>query len=376
MGSDADWGTKSVPSATIAPPYLDGPELGEDRLVGEVLAVDELSQQDREVWRLFLSHQPAAFLSYPYVCAFASHYPLVRVARISAPDGRTVAFFPFQYRSRAFAMAGIGERLGGDLSDYFGIIAEQGFRIKPQTLLQLSGLKSLFYSQLDENQKNKGLVGDKALKGFRIDFPDGGEAYWGDKRRDDKKFVSDTERRERNMMREYGSLRFEFSENNSAAALDKVISEKRAQYRRTYVGDVLSCERVRAVLHILCRTRDVQCSGIVSTLYAGDTWIASHFGLRCGSMLHYWFPVYNPALKALAPGRILLKQIILGAQINGLKCIDRGGGDSMAKRDFATSQHFFYSGLWQRPGPAAIAHRIGLAIDWRIARFFGRASSE
>jgi CelD/BcsL family acetyltransferase involved in cellulose biosynthesis len=171
-------------------------------------------------------------------------------------------------------------------------------------------------------------------------------------------------------------LRFVFSENDSDEALRKIIAEKRAQYHRTHVRDVLSAERTRAVLHTLYRTRDAQCSGIVSTLHAGDIWVAAHFGLRSASTLHYWFPVYNPALKSFAPGRILLKQIIHSAQSNGLERIDRGGGDSVAKRDFATSQRFFYSGLWQRPSPAALAHHIGLAIDWRLTRFFTKTASE
>jgi CelD/BcsL family acetyltransferase involved in cellulose biosynthesis len=157
-----------------------------------------------------------------------------------------------------------------------------------------------------------------------------------------------------------------------------LITDKRAQYRRTQVADVLSEKRTQDILHALGRTRDVQCSGIVSTLHAGDTWVASHFGLRCGSTLHYWFPVYNPVLKAFAPGRILLKQIIHSAQANGLERIDRGAGDSVAKRDFSTSQHFFYSGLWQQPGLAALSHRVGLAIGWRMDRYRknGRADLE
>jgi CelD/BcsL family acetyltransferase involved in cellulose biosynthesis len=140
--------------------------------------------------------------------------------------------------------------------------------------------------------------------------------------------------------------------------------------------DVLRPKWKRDILHALCGTRDEQCRGTVSTLYAGDTWVASHFGLRSGSALHYWFPVYNPELKALAPGRILLKQIILGAQPLGLERIDRGAGDSVAKRDFSTSQHFFLEGLWQRPGLAALAHRVELGISWRLARYNAPAAHE
>jgi len=64
-------------------------------------------------------------------------------------------------------MAGIGERLGGELSDYFGLVAEAGFHIDAQTLLRLSGLRSLFYTQLDEGQQNLGLIGEKPIQGSR-----------------------------------------------------------------------------------------------------------------------------------------------------------------------------------------------------------------
>ncbi len=336
-------------------------------ITGQVITPNALLTADQEIWRGFLAQQTVAFVSYPYVRAVAACVPSVRICRL-VQDGRTVAFFPFQYRSAAHAAAGIGERLGGELSDYFGLIAEPGFRIEPRVLLRLSGLRSLYFTHLDESQGENGLGGEKPEVGHRIDFPQGGEAFWEERARSDKKFTSDTERRERKLIREYGPVRFVFSEDDVERSLNGLIAYKRDQYRRTQVADVLSEKRTRNILHALGRTRDAQCSGIVSTLHAGDTWVASHFGLRCGSTLHYWFPVYNPALKAFAPGRILLKQIIHSAQTNGLKRIDRGAGDSVAKRDFSTSRHFFYSGLWQQPGLVALAHRMGLAIGWRMDR--------
>lgn len=337
-------------------------------ITGQVITPEALSSTDQETWHRFLAPRPIAFLSYAYARAMATCVPLVRICRLMQ-EGRPVAFFPFQYRSAVHAAAGIGERLGGELSDYFGLVAEPGFRIEAKTLLQLAGLRSLFFTHLDESQQENGLCGDKPEVGHCIDFPQGGPAFWEEKGRSDKKFVSDTERRERKLEREYGPAAFVYSQDDAEQALEKLIAEKRAQYQRTGVGDALSGGHARAILKALCHMRDPQCSGIVSTLYAGETWVASHFGLRSGSTLHYWFPVYNPVLKAFAPGRILLKRIIQSSQVHGLERIDRGAGDSVAKRDFATSQHFFYTGLWQRPGITALAHRTGLAIGWRMDRY-------
>src|SRR5690348_13523754 len=99
MSLQADLGTNSVSSAIGAAPYLCSSEHVEDSFISEVLPVTNISRDDREAWRRFLTRHPAAFLSYPYVCAFASQYPSIHVTRILTPNGRTVAFFPFQYRS-------------------------------------------------------------------------------------------------------------------------------------------------------------------------------------------------------------------------------------------------------------------------------------
>jgi CelD/BcsL family acetyltransferase involved in cellulose biosynthesis len=342
------------------------------RVTSQVVSIKALSETDQQAWRRFLAPRPQAFLSYPYARAVASCVPSVRVCRLMQ-DGRVAGFFSFQYSSSAHAAAGIGQRLGGEMSDYFGLVAEPGFRIAERDLLRFCGLRSLAFSNLDESQGENGLAGDKPEVGHRIDFPQGGKAFWEEKERQDKKFVSDTERRERKLIREYGEMRFTFSEENPAALLGELIAFKRAQYHRTGVADALRAKRTRDILYALCGTRDEQCHGTVSTLYAGDTWVASHFGLRSGSTLHFWFPVYNPELRAFAPGRILLKQIILGTQL-GLERIDRGAGDSVAKRDFSTSQHYFFSGLWQRPGIAALAHRVELGVSWRLADFRARGA--
>jgi len=338
-------------------------------IISRVVSPEAMSRRDQEMWRAFLAPRPLAFLSHSYVRAIASCVPLVRVSHIMQ-GGRTVAFFPFQYRSRAHLLAGIGQCLGGEASDYFGLVAAAGFRIEPAALLRLSGLKSLFFTQLDESQQGHGLFGAPREIGHIIDLPEGGTAFWKKKACSDKKLVQDTERRERNLVREYGQLSFAYSDADGEGSLDRLIAEKRAQFRRTGVKDVLRSRQVRAILHALRRTDDPQCTGVISTLYAGDTWVASHFGLQAGSTLHYWFPVYNPLLKAFSPGRILLKQIILGAQCHGLSLIDRGAGDSIAKRDFSTSQHVFNGGLWQRQGVSAFIHRIGFAIEWRLSRCF------
>lgn len=334
---------------------------------------DALTADDQARWARVVAAQPIAFLSFAYVRAIASVMPYVRICRLQDADGRA-AFFPFQYRSKGHRIFGIGERLGRESSDYFGLVAESGFRISPERLLRLAGLRSLSFTHLEESQSAFGLSGDQTEIGHCIEIPSGGDTFWAQKRQEDKKFVLDTERRERKLSEKYGALAFTFQSDQPAEVVAEIICRKRNQYQRTGVKDVLAQQDTQKALQALSGCRDPQCTGVASTLFAGSTWVASHFGLRCLDRLHYWFPVYNPELKNFAPGRLLLKQIIDHAGTLGLTMIDRGAGDSQAKRDLATTTHNFHSGLWQLNDIVAASHRVGLALHWRLDKFLQQRS--
>jgi len=337
-------------------------------LKADVVAPSQLSEGDIAAWNSFTSGSAelsVAFLSYPYALVAEKSFPNVRVCRVRR-NGRPVIFFPFQFRSLAHQWFGIGERLAGELSDYFGIAGEKTARIDPRTLLRLSGLRALLFTHLDESQNVFGLSGEAPEPGHLIDFPNGGATFWQERRILDKKFVVDTERRERNLVRDFGPIRFQFQSTGTDADLEKLICAKREQYVRTKTGDALRGHSTRAFLQLLSKTDHPLCSGILSTLYAGDTWVASHFGVRCNRTLHYWFPVYNPQLASYGPGRLLLRQVLNSGNEYGIARIDRGAGDTVAKRDFSTSQHHFLQGLWSRGGVTAAGYRAGLSAMWRL----------
>jgi CelD/BcsL family acetyltransferase involved in cellulose biosynthesis len=252
------------------------------------------------------------------------------------------------------------------MSDYFGIVGDKTVQVDPQTLLRLSGLRALLFTHLDESQSAFGLCGEAPEPGHLIDFPGGGAAFWQERRTLDKKFVGDTERRERNLVRDFGPISFTLQSANPGADLEKLVAAKREQYSRTKVNDALEGASTHAFLHALSKMDHPLCAGMLSTLYAGNTWVASHFGLCCQRTLHYWFPVYNPELGSYGPGRLLLKQILDSGAEHGILRIDRGAGDTVAKRDFSTSQHQFFKGLWSRGGVRAMSYRAGLSVLWRI----------
>jgi CelD/BcsL family acetyltransferase involved in cellulose biosynthesis len=338
-------------------------------LKADIVSPSELSEEDIAAWNRFNSETPdlaVAFLSYPYALTAEKSFSNVRVCRVRS-NGRPVLFFPFQFKSPAHRWFGIAERLAGELSDYFGIVGDGTVQVDPQTLLRLSGLRALLFTHLDESQGAFGLTGEAPEPGHLIDFPGGESAFWQERRALDKKFVGDTERRERNLVRDFGPVRFDFQSANPDIDLEKLIAAKREQYSRTKADDALAGRSTNAFLRSLSKMDHPLCSGMLSTLYAGDTWVASHFGLRCNHTLHYWFPVYNPDLGSYGPGRLLLKQILNAGSAHGISRIDRGAGDTVAKRDFSTSQHDFLRGLWSRGGIRAMGYKAGLSALWRLA---------
>jgi CelD/BcsL family acetyltransferase involved in cellulose biosynthesis len=337
-------------------------------LKADIVLPSGLSEEEIAAWDQFNSEIPdlaVAFLSYPFALAAEKSFPRVRGCRVRSA-GRPVLFFPFQFKSLAHQWFGIGERLAGELSDYFGVVGSRAMQIDPQTLLRLSGLKAILFTHLDKSQNMFGLFGEAPELGHLIDFPEGGAAYWQERRTLDKKFVGDTERRERNLVRDFGPIQFDLQSPNPGSDLEKLVAAKRKQYSRTGKNDGLAGASTNAFLHALSKTGHPVCSGMLSTLYAGNTWVASHFGLRSNRTLHYWFPVYNPELVSYAPGRLLLKQILDVGGDQGISRIDRGAGDTVAKRDFSTSEHHFQRGLWSRGGVGAMGYRVGLSILWRL----------
>jgi CelD/BcsL family acetyltransferase involved in cellulose biosynthesis len=343
-----------------------------------VIRPSSLGEGDVALWRSFLQSSPAfaaPFLSHAYAVTAERCFGGVHVAKFEQ-GGQTAGFFPFQYRSPFHRLAGIGEAVSGYLADYFGLIAAPDFRISDGELLRAAGLNAIYFTHLEETQAAFGLSGTQPELGVRIDFPDGGKAFWDERRKLDKKFTGDTERRERRLIETHGPLRFVFRHADCRGELQKLIEAKRAQYARTGVKDSMGEASTRRFLEMLCEVSDPDCRATLSTLHAGDRWIGSHFGLMHGTTLHYWFPVYNPQMRNFGPGRLLIKAIIDASTENGVTRIDRGAGDSQAKLDFETSRHQFLRGIWSRPGFASLGYRAALSMQWRLQTLRKKAAAE
>jgi CelD/BcsL family acetyltransferase involved in cellulose biosynthesis len=348
------------------PPASSNPE--REELTGKVVRPGELSEDERAAWKgLCQNSQIFAnpFFSVSFSDALAACGVDIRVC-VLKNGGRPVGFFPYQFANRFARSLSAAERAGEEMSDYCGLIADSDFQIEPRQLLSLSRISSFTFSHLDETQKRYGLSGEKPEAGLMAQMPRGGAAYWQEICERDKALASDTKRRLRRLTEQYGPLRFVFGEESPHGFIEDLIKKKRSQYKRTGKTDSLSKSWKRRLLHRVADFRDPDFTGVLSTLHAGDTWVASHFGIRSRNVLHYWFPIYNREMEKFSPGRLLYKSIVEATDVNGITVIDRGAGDALFKKDFCNAAHTYLRGRWQRPGLKSLAFSAAMSAKWRF----------
>lgn len=332
---------------------------------------DRLTPAERSAWAQLL-HDGAtsrwAFLSPTYAGAVNATIGPVDVLLCWEGDA-LAAVMPLQRAAGWMGRFGLREPVGREMSDYFGLLARTGVSLDWAALLKAADVPCLYFTHLDESQAAHGLVGNEPRKGLRTRIhPDGGDAHWAWLRTQDKKLVSDTERRERKLVSEHGALDFKMQSVAPAQDLRTLVALKNAQYKRTgHDGGALLNPANARLLEQLLASGDPDCLPRLSVLRCGGRFVAGHFGLQCGPLLHYWFPVYDTRFSAYSPGRILYRHILSHAGPEGISCIDRGEGDSMAKRDFANEEHHFFKDLVHTgPWGGALGLALRVRVRWRV----------
>lgn len=347
-----------------------------------ITSPSRLSREEIARWREIQQLSPhlhRAFLSpaFSLACEVAGFDTRVAVIR----RGDVIeAFFPFQYRDRLHKLVGLAEAIGGRLSDASGVIAEPGWRKSAAELMALCGLAAIHVDCLADRQPEFGLEGYQLVPNYVVDLSGGYERYMEDLQSGNADFVRDTGRRFRRAARSLGSLVVQNSNTVDTRILDRLISQKRAQYARTNTGDALKDVRVRHVLEYLASQNDQDCSVFYTVLEAGGEVVAEHLGLRYCGTLSYWFPVYDFKFQQYSPGRLILWELIKGAAENGITMIDFGEGESQYKRQFSNKLISSHKAYWEANSFRSNFARMYQSYTWRAQslsrRFRMRFSSQ
>ena len=318
-----------------------------------------------------------AFLTPSYCFAVDRCFPSVFV--ILFRDGDTViGCLPVQRGGGVLRLGRVYEPVGGAMTDYFGFIAAPAFNVQIGAALKAVGINAITFNHLDENQLKFGVAAAEPRVGLRTHISGTGKEFWENLKVLDKKLVSDTERRERKLISEYGDVAFELRSSKPDADLDELIHLKQSQYERTgKTAAPLFDKKNIALLRTLASCKDESCSGLLSTLRVNEVLVAAHFGLQCYDTLHDWFPVYAEKFHSYSPGRLLMKHLIHECvQGAGIRTFDRGEGDTKAKRDFANQEHQYYRGEWAQRGIAGVLGRGAISLNWRLEDLHRRFASD
>lgn len=344
-----------------------------NNLYSKIVRPSDFSESEKTAWREFweISEHQSPFMTYQFSRMVEDSGASVFVAILTV-NGNIVGFFPYQYSSVVSRLLGRAERVGGEMSDYCGVIAKPGIRFDERSILSSAKIRFFDFSHLHSAQLQIGLTATASVSGHLIRVISSGKEYWQDLARKDKKLTQDTLRCIGKLEREVGPLSFHADVRDRSDLLDIVIRMKREQYARTSVADALADDWKRELMKSLYREQDPECRGMISSIVCGSEIVAMHFGLVAGKTLHYWFPVYNANYAKYSPGRLLYKFLIDSMDGIGLRVIDHGAGDAAYKIALSNESYQVYSGRWRQNSTAAFLAIAASSLEWRARRFLGR----
>ncbi|HEX8847935.1 MAG TPA: GNAT family N-acetyltransferase [Gemmatimonadaceae bacterium] len=322
-----------------------------------VIPAAELSADLAATWRDTLASN--ALLSSPLLQPeiyriIGRHYPRAMVA--VADDAHGKAFLPF---ARGLRLASFAESI--PLCDYQTVVAPTGARIDLRALLRAAGLQTWTFDHL---LANDALVGQTVTTysepSRRVVIPRGYEAYAQELKSAGKS--GRNVRTKLNLLaRDHGPLTFRM-DSRDPRALHEVLEWKAARFEG---GPAPAW--IRRTLEDLLATREASLTGVLSTLHAGDSLVAAHFGVRSGTTLYYWFPGFNPGYGKYTPGWLLLLHMLQQLESLGCDMLDLGPGGENYKDYFSNSQVIVHRGHVELPTAVNFARATWRSVD-RVVR--------
>ena len=335
-----------------------------DRTAGlscEVTTPGALGPSERERWaeiRAATRSLESPFFAPGFAAAIGAVRRDCRVA-VLREGGSIVGFFPFHAGLTRAALP-----LGRKLSDYQGAIVDGGLEWSPAALIRSCGLRSYAFDHLVGAQVEFRPYFTAVARSPVVDLAGGLDPYGGRPHEAGRAVSKEILTKRRRLERRF-ALRFTWHEPGRAA-LAALLHWKSEQYRRARVFDVFSRRWVVDVVERLHATQTADLAGVLSCLYADETLIAVHMGLRSGQVLHSWFPAYDRRFAKHSPGLVLLMTLIEAAETRGVHSVDLGKGDEPYKLRFANGSIPVGVGSVAAGRVNAAAARLARA-SWSIA---------
>lgn len=311
----------------------------------------DLTGAELATWRALRASNPA--LDSPYFDpAFAAAVVASGVSVTVALDGRGAELTRLLACQRDRSVL---RPVGWPGADFQGPVLSPGTTFDPRDLL-VDGVRSFEFDHwLPPCPEVEAWVESRALSPY-VEVGGGLEGYLSRASKSGRDNIGQARRRTARAEREHGTVTF-CAQSADPGALAWVVDRKREQYAATGARDYFAVESRRRLLALLLDTHEPGCAGLLSTLRFGDTLVAAHFGIRSRGVLHWWFPVYDPAYAGFAPGWILLRELAMAAPGLGLERIDLGRGDDEYKRRARTGEVEVLGGAVRGSAAGRVGHR-------------------
>ena len=292
--------------------------------------VDQLTQRDFECWES-LRTQNAAFRSPFFSARFASAIQSSRsdvfVASVREL-GKLIGVLPFH------KIGNVAYPVGRHFNDAHNLMVDQSCSVTWENVLEAINARSFdFHAMVGQPVKTECYREIGTVKSFAACLGNSPTCFLNELQRKHNS-IRRQPQKTRKLEREIGPVRMEL-DCRDPSLLDWLISRKREQYSRTNILDHFAPGWTRKLMHHFhdetMRSLPGSARGLLSILWAGDKPVAGHFGILEDTILHYWFPVYDPLFGRYSPGTALYIDIVRSAPKIGIECIDMGYGEQPYK---------------------------------------------
>lgn len=281
---------------------------------------------------------------------------------VLAEAGTTSGFFPFQRARRH-----VGEPVGGQRSNYQGVVAEPELEWTARALLQRCGLKIWDFHQVLAEQDQLARFGRSVGESPGMDLAGGFEMYARRRGEAGSRVLKRLRQQTRRAERDLGPLRF-VPHAADISALHLMMRWKSHQYRLTQTEDRFAIPWNVKLLEVIHGWQSPGFAGMLPTLYAGDRVIAIAMCIRSHRTAHYWFPAYDRELANYSPGMLLLLQLAEKAEEIGLDYVDLGWGRTPYKDRLATGGIVIAEGMVTLPSATATLRGLRTSFERAVRR--------
>lgn len=321
-----------------------------------IKTANALSIDECEAWRALQSAD--ASLSSPYFSieffeAMAAARADTRVI-IYKQAGAPTAFLPLQR-----GVLGHGRPLGGPLGDHHGLIGGGDDAERLSDMLNGAHVGVMDFHGALAGQGAFNAHARSHEGSWVIDLSNGFDAFEEQRSSVEPKAFRNLRARRRKIEAAGAVLRVR---DDRPEVLETALQWKSAQYRASGHFDVFSVDWTRTLINQLTTVRSDACEGLVSSLEIDGELAAVHVGMRSRSVLHYWFPVYDPKFSKLGPGLALLVDLSRVLAGDGIREIHLGPGDYEFKAHLASWQIPLACGF-AGAGPAAMVRRMAEGME-------------